>query len=210
MIYEIEGKQIRLLPETILFLPEGSPRTRLATTGHVNFFVFNFSSDTPPVLPTIVHDAVHGAVYSLLNAYDAINKFPHLGTQEENECLLACLLSVLENQARTQAYSPLTQRILEYLHRNFTKRITLNEIGHITFFSPVYCDTVFKQDMGCTIIDYVLTLRTEEAKKLLLEDTADMRQIAEAVGFQSSNYFSRVFKKRVGCSPSAYRKKMLL
>ena len=210
MIYEIGGRKIELLPETVFFLPEGSPRVRLATNGYANFFVFNFLLDTPPALPTVMHNATHGPVYSLLSAYDAINRPSQLYNREENEHLLACLLSVLERQALIQAYTPMTRTVLDYLHQNFRKKITLDEIGRITFFSPVYCDAVFKQDTGFTITDYILKLRIEESKKLLLEDNADMRQIAESVGFSSSNYFSRVFKKRVGCSPSVYRRNMIL
>ena len=210
MVYEIGGRQTELLPETVFFLPKGSPRVRLATDRYANFFVFNFFSDTPPSIPTVLRNATNGAVYSLLTAYDVINRSAHLGNREEKEHLLACLLSVLENMALTQAYNPLTRKILDYLRRNFTKKITLDEIGGITFFSPVYCDAVFKQDTGFTIIDYVLMLRIEESKKLLLEDNKDIRQIAEAVGFGCSNYYSRVFKKRVGCAPSDYRRNMLL
>ena len=209
MIYEIGGRQIELLPETVFFLPEGSPRVRLETKGYVNFFVFNFLLDTPPELPTVMPNATYGAVYSLLAAYDSINRSEHLYDREENEHLLACLLSVLERQALLQAYTPLTRTVLDYLLQNFRKKITLNEIGRITFFSPVYCDAVFKQDTDFTITDYILKLRIEESKKLLLEDDEDIQQIAKSVGFSSGNYFSRVFKKRVGCSPSVYRRNML-
>ena len=209
MSYIIDGKQIDLSPGNILFLPEGSSRIRLATNGYVDFFVFNFSSDSTPNLPTLMYDATHGTIYALLSAYDSINKSFYFDSKEENEHLLACLLVVLQKKAVTQRYTSLTQSILSYLHQNFRKKITLKLIGDITFFTPVYCDAVFKKDTGETIIDYLLTLRIEESKKLLSKNT-DISQIAESVGFQDSNYFSRVFKKRVGCSPSAYRKSMLL
>ena len=209
MTYVLDGKPTALSSGTILFLPAGSARIRQATEGKVNFFVFNFLCDTPITLPTLLHNAIHGEVFSLLTAYDAINKSPHLNSREKNVHLLACLLTVLEEFATAQAYSPLTRMILDYLHREFREKITLCKIGQKTFFSPIYCDTVFKRDIGSSIIDYVLTLRIEEAKRLLVEDRTDIRRIAEAVGFQDSNYFSRLFKKRVGCSPSAYRQHML-
>ncbi len=209
MTYVLDGKPTVLSSGTVLFLPAGSARIRMATESNVNFFVFNFLCDTPIALPTLLHNATHGGVFALLTAYDAINKLPHPNQNEKNEHLLACLLSVLEELAAKQAYSPLTRTVLDYVHREYRQRITLHEIGQKTFFSPIYCDTVFKRDIGSSIIDYVLTLRVEEAKRLLVEDRADIRQIAEAVGFQDANYFSRVFKKRVGCSPSAYRRHML-
>ena len=167
--------------------------------------VFNFSCDTPISLPNVLKNATHGAVYSLLSAYDAIKRDAPFEKTEEVEHLLGCLLTVLERQARKQEYSHLTLKIVDYLHQNFRKGITLDDVGHAVFFSPVYCDAVFKKDTGYTIIDYVLTLRIEESKNLLLKEKSDIKEIAESIGFHSSNYYSRIFKKRVGCSPSAYR-----
>ena len=205
MIYEVDGERIELFPETVFFLPVGSPRARVSTVGYANFFVFNFLSESPVALPTVLRNATHGQVGALLSAYDVINGFSRFDTNEENEHLLACLLTVLEKQALTRAYHPLTRKILDYLHRNFTKKITLSDIGRVSFFSPVYCDAVFKEDVGTSIIDYVLTVRIEESKKLLAESDMDIKQIAESAGFSCNNYFSRVFKKRVGCSPREYR-----
>ncbi len=205
MIYEIEGRRVELSSETVFFLPKGSRRVRFSTNSRANFFVFNFSCDTPIFLPNVLKNATRGAVYSLLSAYDAINRDAPFDNTEEIEYLLGCLVTVLEHQARTRAYSHLTLKILDYLHQNFRKYITLNDVGQAVFFSPVYCDAVFKKDTGSTVIDYVLTLRIEESKKLLLNENSDIKEIAEAIGFHSSNYYSRVFKKRVGCTPSAYR-----
>ena len=205
MIYEVEGQRIELFSETVFFLPKGSRRVRLATNSRANFFVFNFCCDTPISLPTVLKNATHGAVYFLLSAYDAINRNTPFDSIEETEHLLGCLLTVLERQTRTREYSSLTRKVLDYLYRNFRKKITLDEIGRVAFFSPVYCDAVFKEDTGSTIIDYVLTLRIEESKRLLIEENSDIKEIAESIGFNSSNYYSRVFKKRVGCAPSVYR-----
>ncbi len=206
--YVIGGQQIELLPGTVLFLREGSSRIRLASDNYVDFFVFNFLSEHAPSLPNIMCDAVHGAVYALLTAYDAINKSSDFDNREENEHLLACLLSVLEKKAVSQAYTSLTRSIFDYLHQNFRNKITLKDIGDFTFFSPVYCDAVFKKDTGTTIIDYLLTLRIEKSKELLSKNI-NIQRVAEAVGFQDSNYFSRIFKKRAGCSPTAYRRNIL-
>ena len=205
MVYQVDGERVELGAGSVLFLPKGGRRIRLATEGLANFFVFNFYCDTPLRLPTVTKNAVQGAVYSLLCAYDALHTAEPFGNPEETEHLLGCLLAVLERRSRTQAYSALTGKIVEYLHQNFRKNVTLEQIGRVTFFSPVYCDAVFKKDTGSTILSYVLALRIQEAKRLLLEEDLDMSRIAEAVGFHSGNYFSRLFKKRVGCTPSAYR-----
>ena len=120
--------------------------------------------------------------------------------------LLACLLSVFEDKAKSEAFSPLTRRIIDYLHTHMKEKITLEDISRITFFSPVYCDSVFKRDMGRSIIDYLLHERIKEAKKSLLEGSLSLPAVASSVGFYDYNYFVRVFKKRTGYTPTAYRK----
>ena len=90
------------------------------------------------------------------------------------------------------------------------KRITLDDIGRLTFFSPIYCDTVFKKDTGRSIIDHLIERRIDEAKKLLLSPDLSLTKISELCGFADYNYFCRVFKKRVGATPGAYRKTMAL
>ena len=95
---------------------------------------------------------------------------------------------------------------MEYIHSDIGRKITLADIGNLTFFSPIYCDTVFKKEVGRSIVDYALDRRIEEARRLLLEGTMPLAEIAEAVGFDDYNYFSRVFKKRCGYSPTAYRR----
>ena len=64
---------------------------------------------------------------------------------------------------------------------------------------------MFKKEVGRSIVDYALDRRIDEAKRLLLEGTMPLQQIAEYVGFTDYNYFSRVFKKRSGYSPTDYR-----
>ena len=112
---------------------------------------------------------------------------------------------ILEDRSRTHNLNAITQKIIKYIHANLDKKITLDDIGDLTFFSPIYCDTVFKRDMGKSIIDYLLDERIEYAKKLLLDDSLGLSQIALQIGFSDYNYFSRVFKARSGISPSKYR-----
>ena len=87
------------------------------------------------------------------------------------------------------------ERILAFLKRHMGERITLADVGTLTYFSPVYCDTVFKKDTGRSIVDYLLEMRVTEAKSLLLEGELTLKEIAERTGFGDSNYFSRIFKR---------------
>ena len=207
MCYKIDGTEILLIPGDMLYVPRGSRRIREEIKGQHDHYVFNFASDCTIPLPTVMHNVINGDIFSILAAYDAINKEYSHEHRDKNELLLKCLLLILRERTVSQRYHPLTRTILAYIHQHFTEKITLKQIGELTFFSAVYCDTVFKNDMGVSVIEYVLSLRIENAKQLLLEKELSINKIAESVGFQDHNYFSRVFKNRVGISPSDYRQR---
>ncbi len=71
--------------------------------------------------------------------------------------------------------------------------------------SAAYFSTVFKKETGQTFINYLTDYRMEEALELLLNQDEKTYIIAEKVGYADPNYFSYVFKKKFGVSPSKYK-----
>ena len=209
LVYMIGGKEITLQSGDAILIPPGGVRERCASEGDVDYVSFNFLSSYPFALPLHIEDALHSDALFLLSAFDKINGRSYLDHKEENEHLLACLLLVLENRVKARGIHPLVRTIMKYVHSHLGERITLEDIGRETFFSPIYCDTLFKKETGRSIIDYVIEKRIDEAKRLLLEGAVPLSDIAEYLGFHDYNYFSRVFKKRSGYTPSAYRRLML-
>lgn len=98
---------------------------------------------------------------------------------------------------------------IEYMEMNFREKCTLEATAAYAHFSPVYFHGIFKLATGKTPYEYLLSLRLEEAKRLLLTENYPMTQIAERCGFTGQSYFNYVFKKETGQTPSAYRRKML-
>ncbi len=64
---------------------------------------------------------------------------------------------------------------------------------------------VFKRHTGTSPQQYLINVRINKAKELLVSSTYNISKIAEIVGYYNPLYFSRVFKKHTGCSPSEYR-----
>ena len=207
--YAIDGKEIALESGDMIFIPPGSVRSRLESEPRVDYISFNFTSSDEFNIPLVLNNIARSEIVLLVSAYDKIEKHAYADNKEKAEFLCGCILSILEDMSAASQYNPLTRKIMEYIHSDVSRRITLEEIGRLTFFSPIYCDTVFKKETGRSIIDYVLDRRIDEAKRLLLEGSASLPQIAEAVGFNDYNYFSRVFKKRSGYSPTAYKRLVL-
>ena len=72
--------------------------------------------------------------------------------------------------------------------------------------SAAYLGKLFKEQTGEFFNDYLLRIRIEEAKRLLLENRLRMGEIASAVGFSNQSYFNRMFRKSCGVSPAEYRR----
>ncbi|MFB9278159.1 response regulator [Cohnella cellulosilytica] len=101
----------------------------------------------------------------------------------------------------------IVEKVKEYIDVHFRlKGLTLNEIAHKNHVSPNYLSYLFKKYMGCNLWEYVIKLRMEESKRLIL--TTDLRryEIADRVGYESPEHFSKIFKKYFGCSPSELKK----
>ena len=206
LCYYIDGRKTLVSEGEAIYIPKGSVRARDGASEASDYVSFNFLLDGEIGLPRIVSGAASHDVMLLLTTLDAITTSPYYNAGDKIEHILATIISILEDKVRSESISPLTRQIIAYIHDNIGRKITLADIGRLTYFSPIYCDAVFKRECGKSIIDYLIERRIEEAKRLIMERTASLSDIAEAVGFSDYNYFSRIFKRRSGYSPSQYRK----
>ncbi|RKX92414.1 MAG: hypothetical protein DRP59_05495 [Spirochaetes bacterium] len=108
---------------------------------------------------------------------------------------------------RKANYSPAIEAACSYLEKKFRSDITLEEAAGKAGLSSFYFSKLFKKIKNVTFIEYLTLLRIDEAKKLLKETNMSIREISENIGYGDQNYFTRVFKKVVAMSPSAFRAK---
>ena len=92
------------------------------------------------------------------------------------------------------------------LHAGFAKTIRRDEVARQVGLSPAHFTRLFKQVTGLTFQDYLIHLRLAHARQLLLEGTLNVTEVARQSGFTDPYYFSRIFHRRVGCSPSRYQR----
>lgn len=95
---------------------------------------------------------------------------------------------------------------VDYIRNNFADDLTLERVAQAVHLSPYYLSHLFKEELGISFIEYVTKVRIEEAKKLLLGTSATISEIACMVGYQDSSYFTKVFKKLEGQTPTQFRK----
>lgn len=84
-------------------------------------------------------------------------------------------------------------------------RASLHYVADKVFITPAYLSTLFKSKMGITFIEHLTRIRIANAKKLLKQTHLKNYEVAERVGYNDSRYFSQIFKKMVGLSPSGFR-----
>jgi two-component system response regulator YesN len=100
------------------------------------------------------------------------------------------------------------QKVKRFVEKNCYKKIRLNDVAQAVALSPKYLSRVFKQEMGMDFSEYRLNIQMERAKEFLLKFGYNVNQVAEKLGYENSESFSRQFKKIVRYTPTAYRKKI--
>ena len=102
--------------------------------------------------------------------------------------------------------SALIKQSVAYLHQNYNRVLTRTEIADELGMSEDYFSRAFSQELGISPWEYLTRYRIAQAKLLLTTSSDNMRKIARQVGITDPAYFSRVFRRNVGMSPSTYRK----
>ncbi len=115
--------------------------------------------------------------------------------------------SVLKNGSRGGESIYIINDVLAYINANYTRRLTGDIIEKELSYSFDYLNQLFKRHLDTSIFKMLENIRIEAAKGLLLTTNHSMEEVAEKVGYSDETYFSKVFKKHTGCSPSKYRKK---
>jgi len=83
-------------------------------------------------------------------------------------------------------------------------RLSLDSLSKIFSYSPKYLSAAFKKHFSLGISEYLTTVRIHYACRLMEEKYTGVADIASLCGFSDSMYFSKVFKRHIGCSPKAY------
>ena len=117
------------------------------------------------------------------------------------------LASAEFNQEQKRSVQKISTRDLsDFLRQNCQNTIRSHDLEKIFHHNFDYMNRIFKADFGMTIFQYLEDYRISEAKKMLQTHAFSISQIAESLGFCNTYYFSRVFKKKTGISPSNWNK----
>lgn len=96
--------------------------------------------------------------------------------------------------------------ILSYISENYTRRLTIEEVASVCYYSKSHFMKFFKDAMGEGFTSYLNSYRLRIAAQLLLSTADNVLEVSEKTGFENLSYFIRLFKRKYGVSPGQYRK----
>lgn len=99
----------------------------------------------------------------------------------------------------------LVKQTILNINTSYSNSLTRDELAHRLNASPDYLSRIFKKEMGMQLWDYVNAYRLSEAKNMLLETGRSIKDISLSTGFSDPAYFTRIFHRTYGLSPSAFR-----
>ncbi len=117
----------------------------------------------------------------------------------------ALLLEALGRQGKQ--YSSAIAGALDYIGQHYSEDLTLNTVADHVFLNREYLSRRFKQEVGVTFSEYLTSLRLRRARELLKTTGLRISEVASQIGIPNISYFSTIFRKEFGCSPSEIRSK---
>ena len=200
--YRVDNNPVTLCDGDIIFITEGQMRSRNGSNDYADYVSFNFRCSSPIETGTYFAKALDKEIRLLLMCCD--ESFAERGLNPNVTLALQGILNKLHYNETRKSYSDLTMAIIRVLKQKIYGKITLDEVSKSTFFSAAYCQRVFGRDTGKSIIGYFNELKIEEAKALMIQGEMSLVEIAEKLGYDDYNYFSRLFKKQCGYAPMQY------
>ena len=169
-----------------------------------------------------------------LSAYRPINSKPPIMGMEEKEnapigavqmtfnLLEEFLITLLRRSESgisigTRLISPMydervpdrIKEVARYMEQNISENLTVLQIAKRFSLSESALKKMFSSDVGCGVTDFFNSMKIEKAKEYIRENEKNFTQVSEELGFSSIHYFSRLFKKKTGMTPTEYRSSVI-
>ena len=163
---------------------------------------------------------VDASVISLPEEFDFPQKFGEILSLRKSQewdlqssallysLLLDCKEFIPEESGSAYKLRTQLKEALRFIHNNYMSVIELSNLAKVSGITREHLCRIFKQYTGMRPFEYITKIRLQKAQELLLLDKeTTISEIAKKTGFQSSSYFSSVFRKNFGCTADEYRKK---
>jgi len=160
-----------------------------------------FSPENPtlPIRQTERMELIFRNLFSHSNSANLASKMTCIS-------LLYELFSLLAEERSGMGGNRHISKALDYISAHYTENLSIPDIAEHLHLSSNYFAKLFKQETGVTPVQYIASLRYEKSAHLLRHTDMPISEVAQAVGFSDTLYFSRFFHEFAGRSPTAFRK----
>lgn len=121
-----------------------------------------------------------------------------------NSQLCECASIHFNEQVKKE--NPIIEKAKTFIDQNIDKEISLDQTADFVGMNPFYLSKLFKDETGGNFIDYVNERRLEKAKELLKNGDLTMKEISYQCGYSDQNYFSKIFRRHFGLTPTEFKK----
>jgi len=161
------------------------------------------------ILDSIIEDIIEfvGKDFKSINKDKILSEFLDL---KEFSDLKNCISMVLKNfinyisSYKRSKNIDLLEKVKNYIETNYMNDISLDNLAQYVSMSSFYLSRIFSKAYDINIKEYIIKIRMERAKGMLVEGNKSVKQIAFEVGYLDQNYFSKAFKKYTNISPKEY------
>jgi len=124
----------------------------------------------------------------------------------QNWCVRKIIyITQMVQSKRHQHVSKIVMRAVEFIDDKYNEEISLVDMSKEVSVSPQYFSKIFKEEMGLTFVEYIRKKRMDVAREMLRSKNYSVKEICYKIGYNDPNYFSRLFKKLVGVSPTDFK-----
>ena len=200
-------RKIEMQPQSITFFPADVDYIREATVDQMTVIHFEIFNYTGREIETFVTDHPDEIRQQFRNAYVEWKK--NRPDRQYRVTAMLCNLFAQLNEEYTQrqgARHPLLARAMQYIGENFTRPdLSIDQAARYVGVCPVYLRRIFQQELQLSPKQYLTRLRLQYAASLLDSGYYAVAEVAKRAGFTDEKYFSTVFRRSMGCSPSKYQ-----
>ena len=156
-------------------------------------------------LPCLLHADANVKIVSGFEKLFDIYRAHETLQQQKLACGLETIILRIATGLRQDESSRDLTKSLGYIHTFYNKEIRIPDLAKMESLSNSRYITVFKQRMGMTPSEYIIHLRLNVAYDLLRNRDMSVKEAAACVGYDNPHFFSKIFKKKMGVSPQAYK-----
>ena len=212
-ILEYEGEETVLKAGSLIFLNLANKRVIKVLKGHWEiYFMHVYGSDTSDIYKTVA-SSEKGYFFETFEGEKIMERIMHIYDiytgSEIDHCeisaeIYAVLMQILKNSKPLEK-SEIIRKALLFINTNYTSQITVDDISKSVFSSKYFFIRKFHQEVGVSPKQYLMKLRVENAKTLLVQTGKAVNEIAILVGFENEKNINYAFKKVLGITPRQYR-----